>query len=222
MPQQINLCTAALIQTRPRFQAQSLLGMLVVSLVAMGALGAFWMWSLEGSAQTYRQTLEAQNSEIHNLQAVIQSSRAAAGPVDAGLLSQLQEQRARVEEREKLLQLARQGLFKAGEGHSERLLMLARSIPADAWVNSLKVDSNSFEVSGFALEPASLNDWVARLGRHPLMHGLVLNAVNVKYVAESGGSSASGIRAKPMWSFNLVSAQPTVPASGPATPVTKP
>jgi Tfp pilus assembly protein PilN len=222
MPQQINLCTAALTQVRPRFQAQSLLGMLAVSLVAMGALGAFWMWSLEGSAQTYRQTLEAQNSEIHNLQAVIQSSRAAAGPVDAGLLSQLQEQRARVEEHEKLLQLARRGLFKAGEGHSDRLLLLARSIPADAWVNSLKADSGSFEVSGFALEPAALNDWVTRLGRHPLMDGLVLNAVNVKYVAEPGGSGASGIRAKPMWSFNLVSAQPSAPASGPTIPVAKP
>jgi Tfp pilus assembly protein PilN len=222
MPQQINLCTAVQTQTRQRFQARSLLGILAVSLVAMGALGAFWLWSLEGSAQTYRQTLEAQNSEIHNLQAVIQSSRAAAGPVDAALLGQIQDQRARVEEHEKLLQLVRQGLFKTGEGHSDRLLLLARTIPVDAWVNSLKADSSSFEVSGFALEPAALNDWVARLSQHPLMHGLVLNAVNVKYVPEPGGSGAAGIRAKPMWSFNLVSAQSLAPASGPTTPVVKP
>lgn len=222
MPQQINLCTAALTPQRQRFQAQALLRMLAVSLVAMGSLGAFWLWSLEGSAKTYRQTLEAQNSEIHNLQAVIQSSRAAAGPADAALLQQLQDQRARVLEREKLLQLARQGLFKAGEGHSDRLVLLARSIPADAWVTSLKADSSNFEVTGFALEPAALNDWVTRLGQHPLMHGLKLNAVNVKYVADSGASGTSGMRAKPMWSFNLVSVDSLAQVAASTAPAGKP
>jgi Tfp pilus assembly protein PilN len=219
MPQQINLCTAALTQPRQRFQAQSLVSLLAVSLVAMGALGTFWLWSLEGSAQTYRQTLDAQASEIHNLQGVIQSSRAAAGPVDADMLRQLQDLRTRLQERDKLLQLARQGLFKAGQGHSDRLQLLARSIPPDAWVESLKADSASFEVSGFTLEPAVLNDWVVRLGQHPLMQGLKLNAVNVKYVAESGASAASGgpsgLRSKPMWSFSLVSSEPVAP--GPVT-----
>jgi Tfp pilus assembly protein PilN len=225
MPQQINLCTAVLTPQRQRFQAQALLGILAVCLVATGALGAFWLWSLEGSAQTYRQTLDAQATEIKNLQAVIQSSRAAAGPVDPALLRQLQDQRARVQEREKLLQLARQGLFKAGEGHSDRLRLLAQSIPADAWVTSLKADSSSFEVAGFALEPAALNDWVVRLGQHPLMHGLKLNAVNVKYVAEvvaAGAAGPSASRAKPMWTFNLVSAEPAAPVAAPAPAVGKP
>jgi Tfp pilus assembly protein PilN len=205
MPQQINLCTAVLTPQRPRFQARALLTMLAVCLVALGALGAFWLWSLEGSAQTYRQTLEAQAGEIRNLQAAIQASRATVGPAAPELMRSLQDQRAAVLAREKMLQQVRQGLFKPGEGHSDRLLLLARSIPGDAWVTSLKADGGSFEVAGFTLEPASLNEWVARLGQHPLMRGLQLDAVKVNYVAEAADK---GLKAKPMWSFSLVSEVP--------------
>ena len=219
MPQQINLCIAALTPQRQRFQAQSLLIILVVALVATGALGAFWLWSLEGSSKSYRQTLDAQTSEIHNLQAVIQSSRAAAGPVDPALQKQLQDLQARVQEREKLLQRARQGLFKPGEAHSDRLLLLARSIPADVWVTSLKADSGRYDVSGFTLEPAALNDWVTRLGQHPLMHELKLNAVNVNFVADAG---VPGMKAKPMWSFSLMSAIREAPVTAAAVAVGKP
>jgi Tfp pilus assembly protein PilN len=219
MPQQINLCTAVLTPQRQRFQAQSLLTILVISLVVLAALGSFWLWSLEGSSQTYRQTLDAQLSEIKSLQAVIQSSRAAAGPADPALMRNVQDQRARVEEREGLLQLARQGLFKAGEGHSDRLLLLAHSIPADAWITSLKADTRSLEVSGFALTPESLNEWVVRLGLHPLMHGQKLNAVTLNYVAES---AAAGLQAKPMWSFSLQSVEPLAQANVPTAQGDKP
>jgi Tfp pilus assembly protein PilN len=208
MPQQINLCTAVLTPQRPRFQARSLLTMLAVCLLALGALGAFWLWSLDGSAQTYRQTLEAQAGEIRNLQAAIQASRATVGPAAPELMRSLQDQGAAVLAREKMLQQVRQGLFKPGEGHSDRLLLLARSIPGDAWVTSLKADGGSFEVAGFTLEPASLNEWVARLGLHPLMRGLQLDAVKVTYVAEAADK---GLKAKPMWSFSLVSETPQVP-----------
>jgi Tfp pilus assembly protein PilN len=219
MPQQINLCIAVLTPQRQRFQARSLLTILVVALVALGALGAFWLWSLEGSSQSYRQTLDAQTSEIHNLQAVIQSSRAASGPADPALQKQLQDLLARIQEREKLLQIAQQGLFKPGEGHSDRLLLLSRSIPADVWVTSLKADGSRYDVSGLTLEPASLNDWVSRLGQHPLMHELKLNAVNVNFVVDAG---APGVTAKPMWSFSLMSAIREAPVAAPAAAVGKP
>jgi Tfp pilus assembly protein PilN len=118
-----------------------------------------------------------------------------------------------------LLQLARQGLFKAGEGHSDRLQLLAHSIPADAWITSLKADSQSLEISGFALSPESLNEWVARLGKQPLMHGQKLNAVTLNYVAQS---AASGLQAKPMWSFSLQSVESLAQATGPTSQGDKP
>jgi Tfp pilus assembly protein PilN len=216
MPQQINLCTSVLAPQRERFQARSLAFVLAISLLALGTLGGFWLWSLERSALAYRQTLEAQLGEIKNLQAAIQTSRTAAGPVDPALLRKLEDQRKAVLEREKVLQVVRQGLFQVGQAHSDRLLLLSRSIPADAWVTALHADGGVFEVSGFTLEPASLNDWVAHLGQSPLMQGLQLSSVKVTLVPEPAASKATAQpvavadKAKPMWSFNLLSQQPLV------------
>ena len=130
----------------------------------------------------------------------------------------------------------RLGLLQAGQGHSDRLQLLARSIPADVWVTGLKADSGNFEVSGFTLEPASLNAWVARLGQHSLMRGLQLSTVKVNYVsasaAEQGATAAPATTAvaaavpatPPMWSFSLLSQSSlvaqTASAAMAATPAT--
>jgi hypothetical protein len=97
--------------------------------------------------------------------------------------------------------------------------LLSRSIPADVWVTSLKADGSRYDVSGLTLEPASLNDWVSRLGQHPLMHELKLNTVNVNFVVDAG---APGVTAKPMWSFSLMSAIREAPVAAPAAAVGKP
>jgi MSHA biogenesis protein MshI len=207
--QQINLCTVASAPAGPRLQARKLLSVLAFGLVLLAAVGAFWLWSLERSAQAYGQTLEAQDAEIKNLQTAIQRSRAAAAPADPSLLTALQARKSAVLERENVLNQVRQGLFRAGEGHSDRLVLLTRSIPADTWIASLKVDSTAFEIAGFTLDPASLNDWVAQLGRHPVMQGLQLSDVKVDLVPPElpGAQGAMApLRGKPLWSFRLLSA----------------
>lgn len=216
MPQQINLCTAALTPQRQRFEARSLLRLLGLSLLLLGVVGSFWLWSLDRSAQDYQQTLQVQSTEIQSLQAAIQRSRAAAGPLDPALLRELQDKRSAVLEREKVLQAVRAGLFRAGEGHSDRLLLLSRSVPDDVWITSVRADGNSLEVAGFTLDPASLNAWVARLGQSSLLQGQQLSGVKVSYV-----SDAAAARAKPTWSFSLQSQLPQ-PASGEPTPGAKP
>lgn len=217
MAQQINLCTGIVRTQRQRFTARTMLPALGVFLVLGGILGAVGIASLERSAAGYRQTVEAQSAEIKTLQAAILQSRANAAPVDAALLQQAQERRAAVLQREKVLLEVQQGMFKVGEGHSDRLLLVARSIPAPIWVTSVRVDAARFEVSGFTLEPAALNDWVARLGASPLMRDLKLSTVTVENAAAnrvtvpaSANSAAAqtGKAGRAMWSFNLVSLEP--------------
>jgi Tfp pilus assembly protein PilN len=224
MAQQINLCTAALTPRRQRYQAKFLLQVLGACLLLLGAVAAFWSWSLERSAQGLRQTLAAQASEILNLQSAIERARATTGPLEPALLQELQEKRRTVQERQQVLQAMSLGQFKAGAGHSDRLLLLARSIPADVWVSSLHADSANFEVAGFTLEPASLNAWVERLGQQPLLLGLQLGAVKLDYVAQAApapvgagaAAAASAPVAKPRWSFSLHSqAQPPGAAAVP-------
>lgn len=233
MVQQVNLCTASFQPVRQKFGAHSLVLGMVVFLVAGGVASSLWFWSMERSSQLMRQNTAAQVTEIASLKAAIAQSRARAGPVDATLVSQLQERRNAVQQREALIAVVAQGMFKPGQGHSDRLLMLSQSIPALVWVTQVQVDEGRFEVAGQTLEPAALNDWVASLATYPLMQGLKLSGVSVENMTQrgndalgramaqlvpeaSGGASAPAAPAapaRPMWSFKLVNLQPA-----PATP----
>ena len=215
MPQQINLCTAVSAPQRQRFPASVMVGYLAASLVLLALVSGFWLWSLARSTKTYEQTLELQAREIKSLQAAIQHGRAAASPVDPALLREVQDQRALIQQREKMLQQVSLGLFQPGDRHSDRLQLLARSIPADTWVTRVKADSAVFEVSGYTLDTGSLNDWVTRLGQHPLMRGLKLDTVAVNLVPEAPGAAAKVAAAsapasavRPMWTFTLLSVAP--------------
>lgn len=221
MPQQINLCTGILTTQKQRFTARTMLPALGVFIALGGALVAGGTWSLQRSSDGYRSTLDAQSAEIKTLQEAIAQSRANAAPVDPALVQQLQDRRNTVKAREKVLAEVQQGMFRPGEGHSDRLLMVARSIPAPVWLTSVKVDSARFEVVGFTLEPAALNDWVAKLAANPLMRDLRLSTVTVENTAAAQvavpvaaaatqpGSRAAGVRS--MWSFSLVNLEPPAP-----------
>jgi Tfp pilus assembly protein PilN len=222
MAQQINLCTGLVKTQRQRFTARTMLPALGVFLVVGGVLGAMGVGSLERSAEGYRQTLDAQSTEIKALQAAILQSRANAAPVDPALIQQAQERRTAVLQREKVLLEVQQGMFKTGEGHSDRLLLVARSIPAPVWVTSVKVDAVRFEVAGFTLEPAALNDWVAKLAASPLMRDLKLSTVTVENTAagkvavpaSANAAATAGKAARAIWSFNLVNLEPASKTEG--------
>jgi Tfp pilus assembly protein PilN len=101
-----------------------------------------------------------------------------------------------------LFEELQRGLFRRGWGHAARLELLARSIPAQVWVTEVKADDVQLDVSGFTLEPAALNDWVAKLAASPLLQGQKLTTVKVENTSAVAGKAG----ARPTWSFNLVSA----------------
>jgi len=94
---------------------------------------------------------------------------------------------------------------------------VAASIPAQVWVTDVKADELQLDISGFTLEPAALNAWVARLSASPLLQGQHLAAVKVEKVkvdsAWADGSTQTGTATqvalgarRPLWSFSLVNA----------------
>jgi Tfp pilus assembly protein PilN len=210
MPQQINLCTAAFKPNVQRFAAATMLPLLGACVAVGALLSASWVWNLDRSATGYRQTLDTQGGEIQSLQAAIQRSRAAALPVDPALVQELQKHRAEVQQREKILEVVQQGMFQPGEGHSDRMLLVARTIPAPAWVTTITMDAGRFEISGFTLEPDALTPWLAQLNASPLMRNLKLSSVKVESSAVVSGAVAP-TTGRPAWAFNLVSLEPPVP-----------
>jgi Tfp pilus assembly protein PilN len=217
MPQQINLCTPILLTQKRYFSAHTMAIALGVFLLLGGVLCGFWVWNLDQASESLKQSMTTHTREVESLQAAIQRSRANAAPVDPALLAQLEERRSTIAQRLKLQDALKEGVFRPGWGHSDRLTWVARSIPAPVWITDVRMDGARFEVSGFTLEPAALNDWVDKLSISPLMQGLKLATVKVENattasvaVPTAAASAASSPVAPPraVWSFNLVSVEP--------------
>ena len=225
MAQQINLCTPILLKPKHYFSAQTMVPTLGVFLLLGGALCAAWVWNVQRATQGLNQVMQSQGRDIDNLKAAIQRSRAAAAPVDPALLLQLEAARMAVQNRQGVLDALRQGLLVPGWGHSDRLLWVARSIPAPVWVTDIKMEQGRFEVTGFTLEPAALNEWVNKLATNPLMQGMQLATVKVESaqaaqlrVPGSVAATAQSAVSRSVWSFTLLSAVPAVDSTGATKP----
>ncbi|MEO7186116.1 MAG: PilN domain-containing protein [Rhodoferax sp.] len=225
MPQQINLCTPILLAQKRYFSAHTMAIALAVFLILGGTLFAAWVWNLDRASESFKQSLASHAQEIASLQSAIKSSMASAAPVDPALVAQLDALNISIAQREKLKIALGEGMFRPGWGHSDRLAWVARSIPAPVWITNVRMDGTHFEVSGFTLEPAALNEWVDKLAISPLMQGLKLATVRVENATAATihppgdaapaapaptASSASAPTAppRPVWSFTLVSAEP--------------
>ncbi len=207
MAQQINLCTAAFRPPKQRFTAKTLVQLFGIFLLIGALVSGALLQGLQRSGATYQSSVASRGKEIEALQAAIAQSRANAAPVDSALAQQLQEKQAATARTEKILAAVQQGVFTPGQGNSDRLQMVARSIPQPVWLVDIRLDAGKFEVNGFTLEPAALNEWVGTLRNQPLMQSFELNTVSVDAV--------SGAQ-RPTWAFSLVSAAPIqAPPSAP-------
>jgi Tfp pilus assembly protein PilN len=212
MPQQINLCSSTLQKPRQAFEAQTMALALGIVVVLGGALCGIWSWNLHTAGQGYLSAMQAQSQEMQSLQLAIDRSKAMAQPPSPALVKESQDLAADIASKELILHALQQGNWAPGHGHSDRLALIARSIPAPVWITQIKADSGRMEVAGFTLEPAALNEWAQRLSASPLMKGLRLATVKVQSTSPSNASAAVAGKVpvaggREAWSFSLVSAQ---------------
>ncbi len=200
MPQQINLCSPLTITQKQSFSALTMVQALGVFVVLGSVLCGAWVWNLKKTSAEFSRTLESQARDIQSLKSALVTAQADAAPIGPAMLAQLQTKRDELARRERLRQAVQEGLSTPGRGHSDRLALVASSIPQPAWITGVKADSNHFEMNGFTLEPSALNAWVARLTASPLLSGLKLATVQVENTSPPGGATPRQI-----WSFNLVS-----------------
>lgn len=234
MPQQINLCTPILLTQKRYFSAQTMVLALGVFLVLGLLLCGLWVWNLDRSSASLEASATSRKQEVDSLQAAIAISRAHAAPVAPALLALLTERRNALEQREQLREALNEGMFRPGWGHSDRLTWVARSIPASVWISDVRMNGARFEVSGFTLEPAALNEWVDKLSISPLMQGLKLATVKVEKAtpamlgmpsaAASAAASAASAPTRATWAFTLVSSEPlaAIPAAASVSESRKP
>ncbi len=200
MAQQVNLYLPILRKRKESFTGQTLAQALVAVLVGGGLLVGAWVWNLQHASASLQQTLGAQANELAGLRSALEATRASAGPVQAALTQELASQRAELQARQAVRDALSQGVLQVGQGHAARLRLLAQTIPAAAWVNSVKADNAVFDVAGQTLAPESLNGWLNQLAASPLLQGHTLSAIKVEALTPAAGSGAA-----PVWSFSFVS-----------------
>lgn len=209
MPQQINLCNPIFLTQKRYFSASTMARSLGVFVLLGGLLSGYWSWTLQSLSAGYQQSVNSNQREIARLQAAIQVNRANAAPADAAQLKELQARQTELQQRELLLMELKRGLLREGYGHAARLQLIARSIPPQAWVTEVRADDLRLELSGYTLEPAALNGWVAKLAESPLLEGQQLSVVKVERVSTEGraaGATAVPAVSGPLWSYTLVTA----------------
>ncbi len=223
MPQQINLCTPIFLTQKRYFSAQTMASALGVFVLLGGVLSGYWTWTLKSLSEGYEQSVSANQREIARLQAAIRLNKENSAPADAALVQELQARQGELERRQALLAELKRGLLRDGQGHAARLQLVARSIPPQAWVTTIKADELSLELGGYTLEPAALNGWMERLAQSPLLQGQQLSVVKVERVATDGrgpGAAPAPVLARaagvPLWAYTLVT------AAAPATTGAKP
>ena len=215
MPQQINLCTPVLLTQRRYFSARMMLYSLAAFVLVGGGLAIYGVWSLHSTTRALQATLDRQVPELASLRIAVAGYQ-LTGPSGEALIQQLTATRAHLVERQKALYDSRRGLMPPGQGNSARLQLVARTIPAQAWVTEVRADESVLELRGFTREPASLNDWVAKLAQSPLLSGQQLARVKVERVVAPAAAGSA------LWSFTLVSALTVVarsPGVGPSSGV---
>lgn len=210
MPQQINFYTPDLSNRQRFFSARVMVQALAVLGVVGALLGLYQATRLHRQSQALRQTLRTQAQVLDALRVTTRQQQAAAVPVEQALAQDLVARRAELLRLQRTLTALQQGVLRPGEGHGARLALVARSIPATAWVTLVKADAGRFEVSGFTLDPVALDTWIHQLTASPLLTGRRLAAVNVTQISEPVGGTGAGrggtpaAASRPVWSFNFV------------------
>lgn len=207
MPQQINLFPQVVLAPKGYFQAQSMAMAVLVFMVAGGALLAYSVNRLNAASRDVTQLMTLQSADLEKMQALHAQSQSSGGDGDAAKLREVQSLKADLQGRERLLHELQDGLVLPGAGHAAKLMLIAQTIPAQAWITRTNFNDAHFDVSGLTLDPAALNDWVTQLAASPLLAGQRLARVSVEAASESVAKAA----ARPVWAFRLVSAQGDTP-----------
>lgn len=221
MPQQINLCNPIFLTQKHYFSALTMARALGVFVLLGGALTGYWSWNLQTVSEGYRKTVIANQREVDQLKAAIQVNKANSAPADAALVQELELRRNELQQRVQWLEELRRGLVRDGEGHAARMQLVARTIPAQAWVTEITATDRQLELAGYTVEPASLNAWVMRLADSSLLKGQQLSLVKVEHVPNdvrtTGAGAIPGL-VRPggasVWSYRLVTST-VVPATVP-------
>ena len=225
MAQQINLLTPILLKPTRQFTAAAMAQALLLILIGSLLLAA-WVSSRAGQRRAeFQRSLQAMQAEQQALSQGLAGLPAATDlkAIEAQIKLLRDQQQGQAE----LLLGLRSGQQPQGQRHSDLLGLLARTVPASVWLQSLRWQSGQLEISGGALDPAALRGWLAQLQTQALLRRIALTELKLEMVSAAGtprtgeGNLAgqlqlpAGVLApgQAIWAFQARGADPAAAAS---------
>lgn len=202
MAQQINLYSPILLAPRQRFAARTMARALGVLALGLALLSAAVTWQQRQVDLEQDRLAASQASERQQLTIALaqQQARTLSGPA---LEQELRQVQAAIGQREAQWQTLQAGRLPPGQQHSDLLDLLARTVPAQAWVTRLQAGPDVVSLSGSTTDPLAVRQWTEALARTPVLSGLQLASVTVE---RSGGGAEPATGTPPTWNFRIVSA----------------
>lgn len=197
MSYQINLRPPEVVALSVPWSMRQVVRLFMVVCVPLLLVMTAWLWELNAQTLAALAQAQAQQQAVNGLQQQLGMNEA-----DAGLVNVLQARRTEQSRLQNQLQELQRGLLVQGAGHSARLSLLAKTIPASVWLTQVKLDTHTFELTGATLEPAALHTWLETLAAEPLLKNQNLNAIKLERIsANSPLAARTGIA--PIWQFTL-------------------
>jgi Tfp pilus assembly protein PilN len=183
MPQQINLYRPVLLATHRHFSARTIaqsLAVVVAGTLAACAWASFQRTALGSELQAASKQHAAERQSLQNAIA----ANPAAAVQTTSLEQSLQALKQQVGERERTLAELMRGRIVDGRSHSARLRLIARTVPASAWLEDIALQDEKLSLSGRTLDPVALKPWIAALSAEPLLTGQALTTLKVEQAGD--------------------------------------
>ena len=196
--QQINLLNPQLLTPQVAFSSKTIAWTLL-GVVAVGLLVYGWVERNAGDIQHQQDKVQAVRDE---LQAKID---AQSQPSEDGTTPEDQHSQAVAEEKRRLVQLQKLqialGGVKGDVGFSARLHALANEGLPGVWLTDIEFGRADFRLTGRALEPARIPDYLALLSRQPGLQDLPLSRFDILPRNEESGEETGEAAAVPGVAF---------------------
>jgi hypothetical protein len=179
MSQQINLFNPALIMRKDYFNTRTMLWLILAVAVLM--LGAYsYARQQTGALQVQREQISRQLQEAQ--QQLVQVSRQfPPRQPSKALQDELAATESRLESHERLLSYLQEDSSAARAGFSDYMRAFAHQGVNGVWLTGFVIDAETRDmtISGNALQPELVPQYIAKLGAEPMLKGRTFAALNM-------------------------------------------
>lgn len=190
MTQHLNLALPDESKDNVDYSARSILIVLVI-LYFIGSCVTFYICSFLGNEKSKLEyDFNNNNSTISKMSTALTIAKKMKAPeTNRDKTNSADAKQIELDKAQKKLAALQRDILQIGEGASDRLSLVARTIPSSMWISDLKTDNSRFEVSGIALNTADINSWISSLSSSPVLKGLKLKAVEIDAIADETGKT---------------------------------